>query len=112
MKKINDVIAYIQGNIRYKLYYSKLCFLIPEYVREQIMARILSMNSKCFTQGSCIKCGCRTTHLQMANKACNGNCYPIMVDVYMWDYMKEGNITFIKGNLWKLENDKFKVIVK
>jgi len=112
MKKVKNIIAYIQGNIRYKLYYSKFCWLIPGYVRKQILARIYSMKQECFTQGSCIECGCRTTHLQMANKACEGNCYPIMVNKSKFEYMQKGNILAIKNSFWKLENEKFKEIVK
>ncbi len=112
MKKIKDVIAYIQGNVRYKLYYSKYSWLIPGYIKEQIMSRIGSMRLECFEQGSCVECGCRTTHLQMANKACDGNCYPIMVGKSKWQYMKKGNIVAIKDSLWKVENGIFKAIVK
>jgi hypothetical protein len=34
------------------------------------------MDIDCYLDGSCKKCGCETTALQMANKACAGNCYP------------------------------------
>lgn len=112
MKKLKNVIAYIQGNIRYKLYYSKFAFLIPGYIKRQIIARILSMNPKCYNQGSCIECGCRTTHLQMANKACDGNCYPIMVSRSKWEYMEKGNILAIKNTFWKLENGWFIKVIK
>jgi hypothetical protein len=32
----------------------------------------------------CIKCGCDTTALQMANKACVGECYPKMMNKKEW----------------------------
>ncbi len=114
MKKVTlkDVKAYVQGNVRYKLFYSKWNWLIPEYIKEQIVGRINSMDIECFNDGSCKECGCRTTHLQMTNKACDGNCYPIMVNKSTWEYMKKDNIVRVKDGLWKFENDMFKSIVK
>lgn len=48
------------------------------------------MNSECYTQGSCVKCGCQTTHLQMANKKCDGDCYPPMMNKVLWENFKMG----------------------
>ena len=58
------------------------------HIFEQIQWRITVMNLDCYMQGSCIKCGCETTALQMANKACAGNCYPVMMDKGQWNYHK------------------------
>ena len=89
---IKNVFAYLQGNIRYFLYYRpSLQFLIPLHIREQIECRINSMNKECYQCGSCIKCGCKTTALQMANKPCEGNCYPKMVNRKTWKFFKETN---------------------
>lgn len=113
MGKVNlkNIIAYIQGNIRYKLYYSKYKYLIPEHILEQIDARIKSMNQECFDSGSCIKCGCQTTHLQMANKPCDGACYPKMLDKTRWKYFKR-NIMVIEDALWKFRHGKFVKLTK
>jgi hypothetical protein len=78
-EKINvkNVIAYIQGNVRYKLYYSYwFSWLIRKEIKEQIDFRINSMRDICYIQGYCQECGCKTTALQMANKSCAGSCYP------------------------------------
>jgi hypothetical protein len=107
MKKINleNSIAYIQGNIRYKLYYNHwLSWLIPDYIHKQIDIRINSMNRKCYSTGSCILCGCQTTHLQMANKSCEGNCYPKMLSRKQWKVMIVTNILLIENTLWKIKN--------
>ena len=85
---MKNIWAYIQGNIRYRLYYSYLNFLIPLHIREQINYRIKSMDRECYHNGSCKMCGCRTTHLQMANKACNKPCYPGMVSRRTWKFWK------------------------
>lgn len=110
MSKINleNIISYIQGNVRYKLYYSKFKGLIPGHILEQIDVRIKSMNEQCYTSGSCIMCGCRTTHLQMANKPCEGACYPTMLNRREWKYIKSRNVMVIKNELWYLKKGMFK----
>lgn len=113
--KINNIFAYIQGNIRYHLYYSKhFKFLIRKHIREQIEYRINSMNRECYSNGSCIKCGCSTTHLQMADKKCEGSCYPIMIsNKGVWEFWKKSKITveilIDSEYIWKLDtkNKKF-----
>ena len=66
------------------------------HIREQIEYRINSMNRQCFEQGSCIKCGCQTTHLQMADKACAGDCYPEMFKKHLWKHFKGLNQKVLK----------------
>ena len=115
-----NIIAYIQGNIRYKLYYSKFNWLIRKHIREQIICRIKSMDKRCFEQGFCIACGCKTTHLQMADKSCDNLCYPRMLDKKKWEFLKKYKITIITntnkikrdiGNKnyikWELKQNKF-----
>jgi len=46
------------------------------------------MNRECYNRGSCVVCGCMTTHLQMSNKACDGNCYPKMLSRLEWYNLK------------------------
>lgn len=89
MKKIyhnpRDMFYYFQGNIRYKIYYSKYKnLLIRKHILEQIEYRIKMMNPKCYNKGECIECGCATTQLQMCNKACDGKCYPTMMGKKDW----------------------------
>lgn len=43
------------------------------------------MSQECYTSGSCVKCGCMTTALQMCNKPCEGFCYPPIVGKQMWN---------------------------
>ena len=97
-KQINvrNVIAYAQGNVRYFLYYKpSLKFLIPVHIREQIEYRINSMNSECYASGNCVKCGCKTTALQMANKPCEGNCYPEMLNRKTWKFFRDTNFVVL-----------------
>lgn len=100
----------MQGNYRYKLYYSKwFGWLMRNHIREQIDARIRSMDTVCLSQGSCKLCGCQTTHLQMANKACDKPCYPPMVDSYTWFALKQG-YSIIRNRCWVLKGGKFSEI--
>lgn len=103
-----DVWHYILGNWRYKLYYSKFTHgvgpdrrkitradikrhpLMRQHIWEQIVWRIKWMNPICYEQGSCVKCGCETTALQMANKSCDMPCYPPMMKKDEWEKFKNG----------------------
>lgn len=87
---INKVLAYIVGNLRYKLFYNKqLSTLMRNHIKEQIMSRIISMDSECYDKGQCKMCGCSTTALQMANKPCDQPCYPRMMSRREWRKLKE-----------------------
>lgn len=105
-----NIFAFLQGNFRYFFYYSKYFkWVIPKYVREQIDFRIKSMRKSCYEKGECEECGCKTTHLQMANKTCGGICYPSMLKKKDWDYCKKyGHVLDCPNSrLWKIEDGKF-----
>ncbi len=105
-RSIKDVYHYLLGNYRYKLYYNKvLSRFLRSHIFEQIKYRIEWMDSTCYHNGSCKLCGCMTTQLQMANKKCEGDCYPPMMNKGEWEYYKAGG--FIKdssGNFYWLRN--------
>lgn len=103
---LKNIIAYIQGNLRYKLYYSIFAFLIPKHIREQITARINSMDRQCYNDGQCKMCGCQTTALQMADKACDKPCYPRMLTRSQWWLMKRTGGLTIEGEYWKYQKNK------
>lgn len=122
---IKNIYYVIQGYIRYYLYYwksnynytnrfVKWIFLLPlhklisTHIREQITIRINSMKKECYNNGSCTECGCRTTHLQMANKKCLGDCYPAMQSKKNWNLLKNKKIVISDSRAWQLRNNKFK----
>lgn len=111
---IPNIFAYIQGNIRYMLFYSRFKFLIRRHIREQIDARIYSMDSVCYNQGSCKLCGCSTTALQMANKACDKPCYPKMLSRKKWKHFKKHHLyteeTKNEILYWNLDDKLFTLI--
>ena len=100
---LSNIVAYIQGHIREKIFYSKrLNWLLPLYIFEQINYRLFIMNKECYTNGECVHCGCTTPALQMANKSCGGKCYPKMLDETDWSiYKRENNIEFRYWNSYK-----------
>jgi len=96
-KPLIDVYHYLLGNYRYELYYSGYAPgyrhpLMRKHIFEQIAYRISVMNKECYMKGSCIKCGCNTTELQMANKRCDGICYPTMMNKKDWEQFKQGRV--------------------
>ena len=65
------------------------------------------MNKDCYNNGQCIRCGCMTTALQMANKKCEGNCYPPMMDRKKWKKFKSGNYPILhEGIVWTMDKNE------
>lgn len=90
-----DVFDYLRGNYRYRVYYSKhFKWLMRKHIREQIDYRINMMKPECYKSGSCVVCGCTTTHLQMANKQCEGSCYEPMLSKDHWKKVRLVRLTF------------------
>lgn len=100
MNVIKNIYYFLQGNLRYKLFYSKFVFLIPNHILEQIYFRINKMDKKCYNDGQCKICGCSTIALQMANKSCPKPCYPKMMNKRQWNNYKP----FIKNELGKKQS--------
>lgn len=109
---LKNIVAYIQGNIRYYLWYSKSKFInkniIRKHIREQIEFRIRFMDNECYLNGSCKMCGCNTTALQMANKACDKPCYPEMMNKRQWFnfFYQNNHIQHIDNNGYWLYTHK------
>lgn len=91
-----DVWFYVQGNFRYKLYYSRYKWLLRKHIREQIEFRIQIMKPECYAQGSCVECGCETTMLQMAYKSCDAKCYPVLMGAGDWKHFKR---SYLRGGV-------------
>lgn len=114
MKKFKDVWAYFTGWYRFALMYrfnGKFLFLMRPLIKEQIEARLLSMRTTCFIEGSCVKCGCVTPALQMAHKSCDDMCYPELVSKETWKAFKAGEIIVRNEIKWKLsETNEFEKV--
>ena len=105
---IKKILAFLQGKIRYRVYYSQsLSWLIRKHIKEQIDMRISSMDKSCYSSGACMLCGCSTTALQMADKPCDKPCYPPMMNKKQWKTFTEG-IPFVSSTevVWIYKEDK------
>jgi len=103
-KKFNEAWDYFLGNYRYSIRGTKLQFLIRGHIEDQITMRINSMDNKCYIDGECKLCGCLTTALQMANKPCDGDCYPKMLSSKkLLKLMCEG----VDLKVWYIKDSKF-----
>lgn len=87
-RKSKLVSSYATGNYRYFIY-KNLPFLMRKHIKEQYEWRLTIMNKGCLINGECLICGCKTPHLQFANKACEGDCYPNMMSKKMWNKIRE-----------------------
>lgn len=114
MSDINllNIKSYLVGNLRYKVYDNSFSFLIRRHILEQIEFRIANMNPECYNSGSCIKCGCKTTALQMANKACDEPCYPTMMDKENWERFKKGGMFYdhFTNDFWQIRDKKLTIL--
>ena len=105
---LKNILAYNQGNLRYRLFYSNFAFLIRKHIREQIQIRINSMDKECYNNGECKMCGCQTTALQMADKACDKPCYPSMMNRKEWKELKNKKMIYRDNYYWSVRRGKFK----
>lgn len=108
---VRNVWAFLQGTLRYRLYYSRFQWLIRRHVRAQIEWRIRVMEAECLGRGSCVRCGCRTTALQMASKSCDKPCYPPMMGRRRWRRFLAGEPVWVAGAYWTQEERGGVVVV-
>lgn len=112
---IENIKSYFLGNFRMFLYYSKVFgWLMRKRIRDQITIRINSMEPKCYLEGACIKCGCSTTALQMANKSCEGECYPEMLNRRQWRQLYKEKKSYVdthRNLIWFInDNEEFEKV--
>jgi hypothetical protein len=119
-----DVVHYFIGNFRYHFYYGgtlskKFAFIawlrkrmIRQHIKEQINFRIKVMDKECYNNGECKLCGCQTTALQMADKACDKPCYPPLMDKAHWSSFNKGESHY-SGNhifLYDVKKNLYQII--
>lgn len=73
----------------------ELDFITPApHIKEQAVWRLTEINKKspeCTKQGSCISCGCDLSGKVWEDRACDENCYPIMMTEKEWETFKKIN---------------------
>lgn len=90
---LSNIISYLQGNAR-KILLEYYPDGLDKHIEEQYYWRIKQVQEKspeCLEKGKCKICSCDTPELFMADKACEGGCYPEMMSEEWWDVHKEIN---------------------
>ena len=88
---LKEKIDYFRAQIRYWAFTREYFWLVPKHIQEQYNWRLYKMDAQCFEQGECKLCGCDTTKLQFANRACDKPCYPRMKNKKNWKQYKKEN---------------------
>lgn len=65
------------------------------------------MDKVCYVNGACKECGCKTTHLQMCERVCDGFCYPPLMSRVKWDCFFTNHPVIINGDVWLKKNSSF-----
>lgn len=95
---LHNIKRFVQGWYRFLLfrYFSEDgadLKLLKKHQAEQFKWRLRVMNPECLENKACVICGCQTPQLQMSGEACEGKCYPDMMNAQQWeDYKKENQI--------------------
>lgn len=95
---MKNIWAYIQGNSR-KIAddFGPDIFKSPRHIQEQIIWREVIHDKRCFKAGKCIvpgpngeqPCNCKVPDKFYSDKACEGGCYPKIMDKNTWDKFKQ-----------------------
>lgn len=65
----------------------------PRHIREQFYWRLFKRDEGCKEAGKC-PCNCKAPFKQLDDRACDKNCYIVMIDEKSWDLYKTlSNIT-------------------
>lgn len=77
-------------------------FDAPLYIKEQFIWRLSEMDKseqgrKCLKDGVCL-CGCDVPDLQLSDDACEGGCYPAMMNEIDWNNYKVNNSFWVDLN--------------
>lgn len=65
------VLYYLIGNYRYYIYYSKFRWLLRKSVIKTIERLLKNIDTECFNQASCKKCGCKVPQQNFGGKPCD-----------------------------------------
>lgn len=86
---LKEKLDYFVAQYRYWCYYNGKRHWLRDHIIEQYKWRIEEMDPQCYIEGQCKKCGCETTKLQFANRACDKPCYPAMMNKKDWKESKK-----------------------
>ena len=85
---LKNVKAYVQGKTRSLVERFGGEFIqLEDHVKEQIIWRHGKADKDCIEKGVCY-CGCEMPDMLYADKTCEKNCYPVMMDKKTWEDYK------------------------
>lgn len=88
---------YILGNYRY--WCSRHCkWIIRKYILNQVQIRYNSIDNKCKMNMSCKECGCDIPALLYCNRACEGGCYPKMLNKKYFEKLRIDSFSVFSDN--------------
>lgn len=85
----SNIKGYLQAHYRQLL--DEMDFL-EDHIKEQAEWRLKQVELKspeCFKTDKCIHCGCQVSSKVFEDRACEGDCYPKMMNEYEWSYFDE-----------------------
>lgn len=62
-------------------------FNLDQHIYEQIIWRrtqVIEKSPACWNEGTCTVCGCEILGKTMEDRACEGDCYPYMMNEEQW----------------------------
>ena len=91
---LKNIKSYIQGKSRLLVKkYGAEFIQLEEHIQEQIVWREKLALPECIKNKQCY-CGCDMPDMLYADKTCERNCYPEMMNKETWEnYKKQNNIT-------------------
>lgn len=85
-----NIRAFIQGNARLLLEdFGPDVLKSPPHIQEQILWRRAISDKECNELGECTACHCKMPDKLYADKACEGSCYPEIMDKVIWGKFKQ-----------------------
>lgn len=106
---LKNIYAYIQAKWRILISKFPGFFKSTDYVQEQILFRQQIANPECLNSGKCF-CNCKMPDMLYADKSCDRNCYPVMMDKETWYLYKQQIIDNNIAIKYPFEMEKLKQI--
>jgi hypothetical protein len=89
---LKNIKSFIQGKTRMLVErFGNEFFSLDEHIKEQIVWRETKSNNECINNKEC-KCGCPLPDMFFADKACEDECYPVMMTKEEWETYKTNNL--------------------
>lgn len=85
---LNNIKNYIEGTTRAM---QNSLGVLPEYIREQVVIRMMKCQDDCIPSGKCINCGCKAPQRLYTTESCNISRHTDLMNKEEWQIYKEEN---------------------